>query len=60
MNKTKSSKSASQSQVPMRVLFKLRTNPQTAMHTLEDESRTEDLPNKSVAIVPDEPEDVLE
>lgn len=51
MNKTKSSKSTSQSQLPMRVLFKMRANPYGVMRTLEDDSRTEDLPNKSEAVV---------
>jgi hypothetical protein len=44
----------------MRVLFKMRANPYGVMRTLEDESRTEDLPNKSVAVVSEDANESLE
>lgn len=50
MNKTRSSKLTHKSQQPMRLLFKMRANPKGVMRTLEDESQTEDLPNRSIAV----------
>lgn len=43
----------------MRVLFKMRANPYGVIRTLEDELRTEDLPDKSATIVFEDAEESL-